>query len=250
VKPAANPYLRKIAALVGKKDPHEAVQFFVSAHRAPSEPLDALARKLGVSRIVEQSLPFEGGLFQLPDGELVVKLNSESPFVRKRFTLAHEVGHLLLKTVPAFRSDHQADPALERTCDMIAAELLMPSQEAIAFVSDLGQPSPEKLKIIASKYTVSNHVAAIRVHADFRLWKCFIGCWDSHPRIRTAWFVGDRRWDRTEPDSYSLGLALSSDTPVQSKELWQRGSVADPVWLNLVRMGDTGRVLGLVGFVN
>jgi hypothetical protein len=244
-----NPYLERIASLVGEKDPHQAVQAFLGAHRAARESLEALAHKLGISQILQQRLPFEGGLFQLPSGELVVKLNSESSPVRKRFTLAHEVGHLILKTVPAFRSTRRTDAALERTCDMIAAELLMPSEDAVTFIRSLGKPSPEKLKVIASRYEVSLHMTAIRVHGDFGLWKCFIGCWDRHPQIKTAWFVGQRRWDRLEPDSCSLDLALSSDSPVQAKELWQKGLTGDPVWLNLLRIGG-GRVLGLVGFVS
>jgi uncharacterized protein DUF955 len=250
VKSLSNPYLRRICSLVGEKNPRLAVEGFVQTRCSPDETLNAIAFKLGVGRIIEENLPFEGGLFHLPDGELVIKLNARSSFVRKRFTIAHEIGHLLLETVPAFRNSHHADSALERTCDMIAAELLMPSEEAVPFITELGQPSPEKLKIIASKYAVSHHVAAIRVHADLRLWRCFIGCWDRHPVIKTAWFVGDRRWDRTEPDSYSLDLALSSDTSVQLKEWWQKGAAADPVWLNLQRIGNNGRVLGLLGFVS
>lgn len=249
MKSPPNPYLVRVASLIGAKDPSQAVPGFVSAHRAPEESLESLARKLGVGRITEQRLPFEGGLFQLPGGELVIKLNSESSFVRKRFTLAHELGHLLLNTVPAFRKEHGTDAALERACDKIAAELLMPSRDAVAFIRGLGPPSPEKLKTIATKYTVSLQTAAIRVHADFRLWKCFVGFWERHPQIKTLWFVGQRRWDRVEPDSYSLDLALSSETTVQSQELWQRGPSADPVWLKLLRHDDN-RVLGLIGFLN
>lgn len=196
-------------------------------------------------------MPFEGGLFRQKSGELIVKLNAENPFVRKRFTLAHELSHLLLETVPARRSASRTDAALELACDMIAAELLMPSAEATAFIHQLGRPCPEKLRTIASKYGVSLHMAAIRVHADLQLWKCFIGCWEHKPQIKTAWFVGRRRWDRTEPDSCSLDLALSSAIPVQAKELWQRGPEADPVWLSLLRIGSTpNRILGLIGFVN
>lgn len=132
---------------------------------------------------------------------------------------------------------------------MIAAELLMPSDDAIAFISGLGKPSPEKLKAIASRYSVSLQAAARRVHSDFGLWRCSVGCWDRYPEIKTRWFVGRRLWDRTAPDSCSLDLALSSAAPVQSKEWWQRGPNAEPVWLNLLRLDD-GRVLGLVGFVN
>jgi hypothetical protein len=249
VKRAQNPFLGRIASLVGEIDPGRAVPTFVATHRGPKESLENLARKLGVNRIIEQKLPFEGGLFQLSDSELVIKLNSESSFVRKRFTLAHELGHLLLKTVPAFRSSNRTDAALERACDKIASELLMPTDDAVNFIKNLGQPSPEKLRFIARKYAVSLQTAAIRLYSDFQLWKCFIGCWERHPQIKTVWFVGHRRWDRVEPDSYSLDLALSSDTPVHTEELWQRGPSADRVWLNLLRDGNE-RVLGLIGFVN
>lgn len=223
---------------------------FVRDHRPSGEPLETFAYRLGISRIVREALPFEGGLFDLPGGELIIKLNANSPLTRGRFTLAHELAHLLLDTVPAFRkATSQTDELLERACDMIAAELLMPSHEARQFIQDLGSPSPEKLKTLADRYTVSLHAAAIRVHFDFQLWKCFIGCWECRPKIRTTWFVGRRLWDRTEPDSGSLGLALSSDGSVQSKEVWQRGPNPSPVWLNLLRLDDA-RVLGLIGFVN
>ena len=225
----------------------------VRAHRKPGEPLDVMSFRLGINKIVEEPLAFEGGVFQLPSGERIIKLNAKSPRARKRFTLAHEIGHLLLGK-PGLRSSCGPDPALERKCDAIASELLMPTDEATPFIRSLGKPSPEKLRAIASRFDVSLQAAAFRVHRDLGLWKCFIGCWERHPQIKTAWFVGRRRWDRAEPDSYSLDLALSSDGAVQSKELWQRGLVADPVWLNLLRIGGgettASRVLGLIGFVN
>jgi IrrE N-terminal-like domain len=223
---------------------------FVSAHRLADEPLESMALRLGASRIVEESLSFEGGIFQFSGGELVIKLNADSPTTRKRFTLAHEIGHLLLGK-PGLRSSCGGDPALERKCDVIASELLMPSDEAIPFIGSLGRPSPEKLRIIASRFDVSLQAAAFRVHRDLGLWRCFIGCWQRYPKIKTEWFVGySRRWDRAQPDEHSLDLALSSEGPVQSKELWQRGPQAEPIWLNLLRLGTGGRVLGLIGFVN
>jgi hypothetical protein len=246
----ANQYLTRIAASVGVQDTTRAVQIFVKDKLSNNQSLEGLARNLGVNEIIEERLSFEGGLFDTPEKGLVIKLNAESSSSRKRFTLAHEIGHLLLGTVSRLRSMRREDPTLERACDSIAAELLMPSEDAIAFVRSLGQPSPEKLKIIASKYSVSLRAAAIRVHVDFNLWKCFIGLWECYPQIKTTWFVGRRRWDRVEPDSYSLDLALSSEIPVQSKELWQKGPSSDPVWLNLLRIGNNGRVLGLIGFVN
>lgn len=126
----------------------------------------------------------------------------------------------------------------------------MPRDEAIPFIQSLGNPSPEKLRAIASRFDVSLQAAAFRVHRDLGLWKCFIGCWQRHPRVKTDWFVGYRRWERIEPNEGSLDRALASETSVQSREYWERGPQAETVWLNLLRLGKSGRVLGLIGFVN
>jgi len=243
-----NLYLDRIATFVGEKDPSRALPVFVGIHRPGGESLDALARKLGVSRIIEQPMAFEGGLFQLPDGELVIRLNSQSSFVRKRFTLAHEIAHLLLNTVPARRSTNRTDQALERTCDLIAAELLMPTAEASDFIRALGSPSPEKLRDIASKYAVSIQAAAIRVCDNLKLWKCSVGMWDLSPKIRTLWFVGLRSWARARPSLNCLELALAAKLPVRTSDLWERGEFTEKVWLNLMGIGSS-RVLGLVDFV-
>jgi hypothetical protein len=244
-----NAYLKRISSLVGQLDQSTALQAFVGAQRSANESLDALARKLGVSRIIEQRLPFEGGLFQLPDGELVIKLNSESSFVRKRFTLAHEIAHLLLNTVPAHRGANRIDEDLERTCDLIAAELLMPTEEATNYISGLGSPSPENLKAIASMFTVSLQAAAIRVHNGLKLWKCGIGMWSLSPRMKTLWFVGPKRWDSVQPDVSLLERAASSDTSFRTKDLWRRGEASEPVWLNLLGVGGASAI-GTVHFLN
>jgi hypothetical protein len=243
-----NRYLKKITALVGEENPSRAVQIFVEQRRGAGESLEFLAQKLGVESIMEERLPFEGGVFLQPSGKLLIKLNASSSFARKRFTLAHEVGHLLLGDMSGRRMACQSDPALERACDSIAAELLMPSHDAVPFVRGLGSPSPDKLREVASTYGVSLHVAAIRVHYDFRLWKCFVGLWEQQSSVETLWFVGQRRWNTIELDSYSIQIALDSNGPIKTTELWRMGNGGDPVWLNLLHIGNN-RVLGLVSFL-
>ncbi len=243
-----NPYLKRIASFVREADTNRAVPIFVSTNRQEAESLDDMARRFGVSRIIRDRLPFEGGLLRLPDGELVIKLNAQSSFVRQRFTLAHEVAHLLLRTEPAFRGNRKSDVYLERACDVIAAELLMPSAEGANFVRDLGEPSPEKLSTIASRYSVSMQTAAIRVHNDFKLWKCCVGMWQSCTAVKTLWFVGARRWDDVRPDARCLELAASSDRAVQTEDLWPRGTITERVWLNLLAKRNS-MILGLVDFV-
>ncbi|MGB7438579.1 MAG: ImmA/IrrE family metallo-endopeptidase, partial [Candidatus Acidiferrum sp.] len=227
MKSSNNPYLKRIGKLVGEQNGSRALQKFVNVQRSKGESLEELARKLGVDRILQQKLPYEGALFRLADGELVIKLNSESSFARKRFTLAHEIAHLLLNTVPAFRSTCRADAALERTCDLIAAELLMPAVEATDFVRGLGSPSPEKLRDIASRYAVSVQVAALRVRDDLKLWNCSIGMWEPSPKVRTLWFAGGRRWGNVQPDPSCLALALASHHAVQTSDLWVRGTFTE-----------------------
>jgi hypothetical protein len=227
-----------------------AVVGLVAKNRRTGESLREMALRLGVQRIVEEELKFEGGVFDLPSGERIIKLNATSPLTRKRFTLAHEIGHLLLGK-PGLRSSCGRDRELERKCDAIAAELLMPTDQAIPFIRELGNPSPEKLRTIASHFNVSLQAAAFRVHRDFALWKCFVACWRREKATKTEWFVGhNRRWDRTQPHDETLDLALTSSLTVEAKELWQRGPQAEPVWLKLLRLGSGGRVLGLIGFVN
>jgi len=255
MKPTMNRYLSKISDLAGEKNQARAVQSFVSEQRGPITSLDDLARKLGVGKISEERLPFEGGLFRTPDGGLVIKLNACSAFVRKRFTLAHEIAHLLLGTIPGRRGAGHDDSTLERACDMIAAELLMPTDEVIQFVGRIGGPSPENLRAIASGFGVSLRAAAIRLHSDLRLWKCCVGFWERQEAVRTAWFVGPKRWDTMTPDSYSLDLAVDSGKSVQTRETWLRNGSSDPVGLFLLHIGtgkESGsqRFLGLVSFLN
>lgn len=248
MKRSDNLYLTRIASLVGQKNPSRAIPAFVKNSRGPSQSLEALARELGVSRIVEQRLPFEGGLFKLPHGELIIKLNSDSSSVRKRFTLAHEIGHLFLNTVPALRSSHRADEALERTCDLIAVELLMPEDETTAFVRELGSPAAAKLREIASRFRVSLQTAAIRVHSGLGLWKGAIGMWSGVPSFRTLWFVGPRRWRETRPDTASLRRVLETQESIKTTDLWEGRQSTETVWLDLAPCG-TNTVIGLVDFV-
>lgn len=237
-----------------ERDTTRAVEVFVRSRRNSADSLEAVARRLGVDEITEEKLPFEGGIFR-ENGRVVVKLNCGSSMVRKKFTLAHEIGHLFLEAIPGLRSKRRSDVALERICDSIAAELLMPAEEAVPFIKALGSPCPHKLMLIASKFGVSQQVAAIRVRDDFKLWKCCIGLWEWQATVQTMWFVGERRWGVAKPDSYSLQLAIDSTEPVRTTELWAREGFTEQVWLNLLKTGSNRgsgahRVLGLVAFVH
>jgi len=73
--------------------------------------------------------------------------------------------------------------------------------------------------------------------------------WSLSPKSKTLWFVGPKRWDSAQPDVSLLERAVSSNTSFQTRDLWRRGEVTEPVWLNLLGVGATNAI-GLVHFVN
>ena len=86
---------------------------------------------------------------------------------KKRFTLAHELGHFFLHTNDRpeyleFRNGNNSDPTKEEEANFFAASLLMP----ITFVEDayfnLSQPY---VSILARRFNVS--LAAMRYRLDF-----------------------------------------------------------------------------------
>lgn len=101
-------------------------------------PIDVawLAKELGIA-VVEESLPDESSGFLLRRGGLAIcAINKRQSLTRRRFTIAHEIGHFLLHPpVPEYdglqvnRRDAEASAGnsrLEIQANAFAAELLMP----------------------------------------------------------------------------------------------------------------------------
>ena len=91
----------------------------------PPTDLDALAQKLGVSEIVADDIPFSGEL-RRERSELILRYGSHLPQGRKRFTIAHELGHAVL--LRAGLSLPHKGTEVERLCDLLASALLMPPE--------------------------------------------------------------------------------------------------------------------------
>jgi Zn-dependent peptidase ImmA (M78 family) len=136
---------------------------FASQH-FPEAP-EAIAKHLGV--IVRES-PMGGcdGWCLTADAKTIIRLNSNLQPRRRRFTLAHELGHLILG-VPtvvgeSFEDMLRSDSKEERRVNDLASALLLPSEQVKAFL-----PSPpvvaDSLRKLARKANVSELAAAIRV---------------------------------------------------------------------------------------
>lgn len=101
--------------------------------QGPPVDVDSLLALLGVTDVIVAEIKQDALLVGSPlEGFLMAVLNRNSAPVRRRFSLAHEAGHLVLD--PDRRSQgylHQvaartAKDPLERACDYFAACLLMP----------------------------------------------------------------------------------------------------------------------------
>lgn len=101
--------------------------------RAPVD-LVRLARHVGIGRIRELDIRLDGQLVERGDGDYEVILSRNAPHTRRRFTLAHEIGHILV----AARENGSmscGDGPTEELCNRVAAELLMPGRFVDAAVA-------------------------------------------------------------------------------------------------------------------
>ena len=119
-------------------------------------PLERLAE---ICRASIRYEPFEGELSGLvhrrPDGSGVIGVNSSHSPTRQRFTIAHEIGHLLLhgdeevhidEKRPLARRDElssKAEDPREIEANQFAAELLMPESLVREGVSTLASDDPD-----------------------------------------------------------------------------------------------------------
>src|SRR5687768_12642303 len=106
-------------------------------HAAPI-PVDRLARRLGAELRYE---PFEGdasGMLYREGDQIVIGVNALHPKTRQRFTIAHEIGHLVLHRQNFFmnrnfRANRDGESSTARdpeeiAANQFAAEILMPAR--------------------------------------------------------------------------------------------------------------------------
>jgi len=123
----------------------------------PPLHLDTLAARLNVTGIAYEEIPFSGELRPSNGGFTVVCSVHLSP-VRRRFTIAHELSHAIFeKSGP---NCPRTGVELERLCDMLATELLMPRR---AFLERCGlDPDINTIFELARVFQTSVTTTAIR----------------------------------------------------------------------------------------
>lgn len=178
---------------------------------ATSPPIDVedLARRMGIDAIKNAEMVEDGRLEQ--DGNTAtIYLRNGLPDSRRRFTIAHELGHRLLlhPRAPAERYRRRlAGDAEERLCDDIAAALLLPSR----WVADHFKAGPHSLNTVrrlAATTGTSLSASLVRL--------CEVTKW--HESLLRFRFVNDK-WRLDAPAAVPLEIhgqirttAATSDT--------------------------------------
>ena len=90
----------------------------------PPTNLEDVGLKVGVKEICYESFPGSGELYREKDGYRIL-CSSDQPPSRQRFTVAHELAHVILERTG--RNAPRAGKSVERVCNMLAAECLMPT---------------------------------------------------------------------------------------------------------------------------
>lgn len=125
---------------------------------------EKLAEKLGIEICEAPLTGCDGWVLTGPAG-ILIRLNSDAPAARRRFTLAHELGHLLLD-VPTVVGESVYDSLKsnseeERKVNNLASELLLPESIVRKYLPSVPVVAAQ-LQKLARKAKVSELAAAIR----------------------------------------------------------------------------------------
>jgi|SRR6185503_6199726 len=149
---------------MNKSDIAEKVQTIIDklGIEQPPVPVEDAAKLLNI-KIVEYDKFADNFSGTIVKGEnvTVIGINLNHSGVRRRFTIAHELGHYLLghDIRDVLEENLDRPPNLEREANMFAGELLMPKK---LLVTDVKAGSV-KIPDLAKKYNVSEQAMTIRL---------------------------------------------------------------------------------------
>jgi Zn-dependent peptidase ImmA (M78 family) len=147
---------------------------------APPVDVEVIADHLQVKLLHELGPSDVSGFLTVKGGRAAIGVNSEHSETRQRFTIAHELGHLVLHR-EAFEKPHvdkfetifrdsqssSGEDRLEVEANLFAAELLMPETLLSESVRRQSRPfdivEDADLKTLAAEYGVSPQALLIRL---------------------------------------------------------------------------------------
>ena len=123
---------------------------------------ETLAQELGIHVVRTPLVGAEGWCVR--GVQTVIRINRSAAATRQRFTLAHELAHLILGTPPDVAAEPlRSDATEERAADQLASELLIPDAKLAQYIHGHVLIEAKSLSRLAKAAKVSPVVAAYRV---------------------------------------------------------------------------------------
>ena len=122
------------------------IRYYWKLPKGPIENVTTVLENFGIiiAYCDFKSQLLDGFSFCVDDNHPIIFINSNAPNDRIRFTLSHEVGHIIMHRIPT--------PEMEKEANDFAAEFLMPSNE---IKQHLYEPTLEKLAGLKRYWKVS-----------------------------------------------------------------------------------------------
>jgi hypothetical protein len=149
----------------------------------------------------------EHGSLSVRDGQWCIEVPTEITAERRRFSIAHEIGHILIYEAvadePALVREVNAPvlrPVVEFLCNLAAANLLMPVEATRSLIADYPDMNAQMLPELAEHFFVSYEAMARRIVELDDRWELVVWDWTTdHPR-GAAW--------RTSPSQSRTGRSF------------------------------------------
>lgn len=221
----SDPALQRLRDRWGFKDAQAAIEYAVRVtfpdlrNAAPPIDLLRLAKQRNVLSIDSVALPADG-IISSVEGGYRIQVNRAQSANRRRFTIAHELGHTFFLDLEAetnIKRFRIVDENLrnlrsegeESLCNSAAAEILMPPEPFGRYLYDYGY-SVEGISSLARCFQVSLWATARRVLNFRHGFPFFSALWQFNPQSQsyvTSWIV------RSKEIAADRRLVLHKDAP-------------------------------------
>ncbi len=161
--------------------------------KGPIKNLVKTIESLGVILIFfdfSKELKIDGVSFITPEGVPLIVINNNIPNSRKIFTMAHELGHLIMHYTGMITTE---DIDVEKEANIFAAEFLMPELE---IKNQLHRLTESELFYMKSYWKVSMQSILYRAN--------FLGCFTPDQYRRWVTKINFRGWRKIEPYEFEI----------------------------------------------
>jgi hypothetical protein len=175
---------------------------------SPPFDLQPLQRHYNVGEVRERLLDRDAQLLAV-DGAYTIEVNSAVSGARRRMSLAHEFGHLIVNEVAGGDSfANHSNPEIERLCNAVAGELICPEAAIVRHFSRQQSLSTWSEPIRCQ--TVIDAALTFGVSVDLMARRVFLDLHIARSSVALVWRFGDNTKTRTHRAALRVASAWHS----------------------------------------